>query len=141
MLSTHVTTAAVAVVASSTIDRPLHHHSHRRLRALQTIGYWSGPCPLPLISRLTGRWNPSNHDASPRGRRGHLCVVHGWGTCPNRVALVVESSSWGQEGEAEGEEEEDEEEEEHEIWVLTGLVQGPPTRRTVRKTVSPRGRP
>jgi hypothetical protein len=68
---------------------------------------------------------PSNHDASPRGRQGRPCAVHGWGTCPNRVAPAVESSSWGQEGDAEGEEEDDEEEEPHEIWVLTGLVQGP----------------
>jgi hypothetical protein len=50
---------------------------------------------------------PSDHDASLRDRQGRPCAVHGWGPCPNRVAPVVDSSSWGQEGEAEGEEEDE----------------------------------
>jgi hypothetical protein len=80
---------------------------------------------------------PSDHDASPRGRRCRSCVIHGWGSCPNPVALAVESSSRGQDGEAKGEEEEEPR------WTptVTGLVQGQLTRRTARKTVGPRDRP
>jgi hypothetical protein len=57
-LPPHATTAAVAVVVGATVARLLHHHKHRWLRLLQTLGSWSGLYPLPLIGQLTGRWSP-----------------------------------------------------------------------------------
>jgi hypothetical protein len=54
----HATAAAVTVVAGATVLLPLHHHNCRRLQLLQTLGSWSGPCPLPSIDRLIGRWSP-----------------------------------------------------------------------------------
>jgi hypothetical protein len=80
---------------------------------------------------------PSDTDTSPLGRRGRPCAVHGWGPCPNQVAPGLGSSSSGQQGEVEGEEED----EPRQISVLTGLVQASLTRRTVRISIGPRGRP
>jgi hypothetical protein len=50
---------------------------------------------------------PLDLDASPWGHRDRPCAIHGWGPCPNRVALAHGPSSSGQQGEAEGEEEDE----------------------------------
>jgi hypothetical protein len=50
----------------------------------------------------------SDLDASPWGRRGRSCAVHGWG-CPNQVAPAQGPSSSSRQGEEEGREEEDDE--------------------------------
>jgi hypothetical protein len=74
--------------------------------------------PSPSLDRPAYRpMEPSDHDASPRGRHGCPCTTHGWGMCPNPIAPVVRSSS----RELEGEEEEEEE----------------PRRISERKTVGP----
>jgi hypothetical protein len=36
---------------------------------------------------------PSGTDTSPQGNRGCSCAIHGWGGCPNPVALVARSPS------------------------------------------------
>jgi hypothetical protein len=36
---------------------------------------------------------PSDPNTSPWGRQGRPCVIHGWGPCPNQVALVHGPSS------------------------------------------------
>jgi hypothetical protein len=119
---------------------PLHRrHGHRGGRRHRR--------PIPTVLKRptspspnrTGyrSMEPSDHVTSPRGRWGHLCAVHGWGPCPNRVAPAVESSSRGQEGEAEG----GEEEEPWQISIVAGLVQGSLTRQTARITAGPRGQP
>jgi hypothetical protein len=55
------------------------------------------PSPSPDRSAY---WpmEPSDRNASPRGRQGRPCAVHGWGPCPYPVALAVGSSSRGYEG-------------------------------------------
>jgi hypothetical protein len=45
-------------VVGATVARLLHHHKHRWLRLLQTLGSWSGLHPLPPIGQLTDRWSP-----------------------------------------------------------------------------------
>jgi hypothetical protein len=44
----------------------------------------------------------SDLDASPWGRRGRPCAIHGWGPCPNRVALGLGSTLSGRQGEEDG---------------------------------------
>jgi hypothetical protein len=31
---------------------------------------------------------PFDPEASPRGHRGRLCAIHGWGSCPTQVASM-----------------------------------------------------
>jgi hypothetical protein len=38
--------------------RPTPAHHNHRLRPPQTLGFWSGPRPLPPIGRCTGQWIP-----------------------------------------------------------------------------------
>jgi hypothetical protein len=104
----HVTTNVVTMVADANVVQPLL--CHRWLLPLQTLGFWRAPHPLPLIGQPAYllMMEPSDHDASPRCHQGCSCVIHGWGSCPNPLALAVESSSWGHEGEEVGEEDEEE---------------------------------
>jgi hypothetical protein len=80
---------------------------------------------------------PLDLNASPWGRRGRLCAIHGWGSCPNQVASVHGPSSLGRQGE-EGEEQE-EEEDEHRITVVTDPVGASAIHRTTRISIGPRG--
>jgi hypothetical protein len=42
--------------------------------------------PSPSPERLSYRpMEPSDHDASPRGRHGHPCVIHGWARALTRL--------------------------------------------------------
>jgi hypothetical protein len=82
---------------------------------------------------------PLDLDASPWGRRGRPCAIHGWGSCPNRVASVHRPSSLGRQG-GEGEEEQ-EEEDEHRITVVTDPVGASAIHRMTRISIGPRGRP
>jgi hypothetical protein len=91
--------------------------------------------PPPSPDRPAYRsMEPSYPDASLWGRRGRPCAVHGWGPCPNRVALAHGPLSSGQQGEAVGEEDEL-----HQILTVTGLVQASLTHRMARISISPRG--
>jgi hypothetical protein len=56
----HATAVAVAMEDGTTaaLYSPLHHHSNHCLRPCHTTVCWRGPRPLPLTSRLTGRWSP-----------------------------------------------------------------------------------
>jgi hypothetical protein len=58
----------------------------------------------------------SDIDASPRRHWGHPCTVHGWGMCPNPVALAATPS-------------------------VVPMLHRPLTHCTVRKTTESRGRP
>jgi hypothetical protein len=80
---------------------------------------------------------PSDNNASLRGRRGLLCAIHGWGPCPHPVAPAVTSSSWGHEGEEEGREEEDS----MEMMAVLVLLHRLLTHRTVRKMTRSMGGP
>jgi hypothetical protein len=55
------------------------------------------PSPSP---DLPPHWSmkPSDNDSSPRGCRGHPCVIHGWDGCPNPVVPIVRSASPDHEG-------------------------------------------
>jgi hypothetical protein len=58
-LPAHATAVTVVVVAGAIVDQPLHpHHHRRRLRPRHDPSCWRGPRPLPLTSRLIGRWSP-----------------------------------------------------------------------------------
>jgi hypothetical protein len=56
----HAVATVVVVEDGATIARysPLHHHTNCHLRSRHTAVCWRGLHPLPLTSRLTGRWSP-----------------------------------------------------------------------------------
>jgi hypothetical protein len=80
---------------------------------------------------------PSNPDASPWGRRGRLCAIHGWG-CPNRIAPAQGPSSSSHQGE---EEEREEDDDERHIMVVTGPIGVPVIHWMTCISVGPRGQP
>jgi hypothetical protein len=94
--------------------------------------------PSPSPDRLAYRpMEPSDPDASPWGRRGQPCSIHGWGSCPYQVAPVHEPLSTGHGGGGEEEEEDDE----RRITVVISLVGAPTICRMARISIDPRGRP
>jgi hypothetical protein len=116
------------MVASATVD-PATGFGPSTLKGV------GAPPPSPSPDRPAYRsMEPSYPDASLWGRRGRPCAVHGWGPCPNRVALAHVPLSSGQQGEAVREEDEL-----HQILTVTGLVQASLTHRMARISISPRG--
>jgi hypothetical protein len=102
---------------------------------LKGVGTAPSPSPDQPVYRSM---EPSSPEASPWGRRGRPCVIHGWRPCPNRVKHAHGSSSSCRQGEAEGEEEEDEA---RRISVVTGHVEAPAIRRMAHISIGPRGQP
>jgi hypothetical protein len=75
--------AAVIVVASTTVTRPLQQRllCNCHLRPRHTAESWRGPHLLPLTGRLIGRWNPQTLTT--------LRGVAGWCRVPSTTGFAL----------------------------------------------------
>jgi hypothetical protein len=117
------------ILAPASQQPPLSIVPHRRVLE-------SPPYPSP--DRPAYRpMEPLDPNASPWGRWGTSCAIHGWG-CPTGLHQPKGPRYRAVRGEEEGGEEEDDE---CRITVVTGLVGAPMIHQMTRISVGPRGRP